>query len=173
MNLKRSVVRYLAENGFPIQGLSMHITLKVEKFKEGQSTPYSVLESHHNKFLVEGMNHLWELAVGVASAHWDEANARIGVGDGNDTDDEALTGLQGTNKSYHAMDTGFPTHATDKQAVFKAIFATDEGNQSWQEFTVDNGGTSGMDLLRIVADKGTKSSGETWTVTITAILANP
>jgi hypothetical protein len=171
MGLKRSLIKYLAENGFTIQGLSMHVTCKVEKFKEGQKTPYEVLESHHNKFLVTGMNELFHLVIGSSANHFSEAKSEIGVGTDATAEDEVQTDLIGT-PSYKAMDTGFPTHAVDKQAIFKSIFGISDGNQSWQEFVIKQTDSS-VCLVRIVADKGTKSSGETWTVTITCILANP
>jgi uncharacterized cupin superfamily protein len=120
-----------------------------------------------NIALNEGLQALIDLLAGLATVtKWDNANARLGVGDSNATESATQTGLQGTNKYWKGMDTGYPTR-TNQTCEWRATFGGTEANFSWQEFTVVNAADdTGKNLNRKVADKGTKSSGETWVLSL-------
>jgi len=120
-----------------------------------------------NIALNEGLQALINDICGLATiTKWDNANARLGVGDSNAAESATQTGLQGTNKTFKAMDTGYPTR-TNQTAEWRATFGSTDANYSWQEFTVVNAADdTGQNLNRKVADKGTKSSGETWTLSL-------
>ena len=125
-------------------------------------------EFEGNVALNEGLQLLIDIITGLdtTSNKWDNANARIGVGDGTTAEDPSQTGLQGTNKTFVGMDSGYPQRS-GQTAKWRATFDGDTGNHSWQEFTVVNGSDdSATNLNRKVVDKGTKSAGETWTVTL-------
>jgi len=118
-----------------------------------------------NVGLNEGIQELIDIICGLGSpTKWDNTNARLGVGDSNAAESASQTGLQGTNKAFKGMDSGYP--ARDGQtAKWRATFGGTEANFHWQEFTVVNAADdSGKNLNRKVADKGTKASGETWTL---------
>ena len=118
-----------------------------------------------NVALNEGLQLLIDIITGVdtTSNKWDSANAHIGVGDGTTSENASQTGLQGSNKAFAGMDSGYPQRS-GQTAIFRATFSGDEANFSWQEFTVVNGSNDSATCLnRKVADKGTKASGETWT----------
>lgn len=118
-----------------------------------------------NLLLNAGINVLTNLLAGGGGTAFNNANARIGVGDSTTAEAATQTGLQAaTNKTYVAMDTSYPTYGTSQQVAFRATFGTGSANYAWQEFTVDNGTTS---LNRKVSAQGTKTSGQTWQVTIT------
>lgn len=119
-----------------------------------------------NVALNEGLQLLIDIITGrdTTSAKWDSTNARLGVGDGTTAENATQTGLQGTNKAFKAMDTGYPTR-TNQTATWRATFGGTEANFSWREFTVVNAADdNGKNLNRKVVDKGTKASGETWTL---------
>jgi hypothetical protein len=119
-----------------------------------------------NVALNEGLQLLIDIITGIdtTSNKWDSSNARLGVGDSNAAEDAAQTGLQGTNKTFVGMDTNYPQRS-NQTAVWRATFDGNVGNHSWQEFTVVNGADdSATNLNRKVTDKGTKASGETWTL---------
>jgi hypothetical protein len=118
-----------------------------------------------NIALNEGLQALIDLLAGLNTVtKWDNANARLGVGDSNAAESATQTGLQGTNKTFKAMDTGYPTR-TNQTCEWRATFGSTDANYSWQEFTVVNAtDDTGKNLNRKVADKGTKASGETWTL---------
>ncbi|MEM3616667.1 MAG: hypothetical protein QXJ31_01985 [Candidatus Bathyarchaeia archaeon] len=154
------------------------VKYRVIKRRVGEAKPYAVDESDHNCFLIEGMNAMWNLICGTASeTQFNSANAYIGVGDGTAAESESQTGLQGTNKYYKGMATGYPkgpADAGDKKAVFRSVFASDEANFAWEEVTVANGNSdAAKNMLRIVASKGTKSSGEEWTAEVEVQFQNP
>jgi hypothetical protein len=122
-----------------------------------------------NLLLNAGINLLLTLGAGGAGTAFNNANARIGVGDSTAAEAATQTGLQAaTNKTYKAMDATYPTSGTSQQIVFRATFIGTDANYAWQEFTVDNGTIS---LNRKVSNQGTKVSGQTWTITVTITLS--
>ena len=120
-----------------------------------------------NVALNEGLQALIDLIAGLNTiTKWDNTNARLGVGDSNAAESAAQTGLQGTNKTFKTMDTGYPQR-TSQTVTWRATFGSADANYSWQEFTVVNAtDDTGQNLNRKVTDKGTKSSGETWTLSL-------
>lgn len=120
-----------------------------------------------NVALNEGLQELIDLVCGLGSpTRWDASNARLGVGNSNAAENASQTGLQGTSKAFKGMDSGYPTRS-GQTAEWRATFGPSEANFSWQEFTVVNAADdTGKNLNRKVADKGTKSSGETWTLSL-------
>ncbi|MEM2281437.1 MAG: hypothetical protein QXZ68_05555 [Candidatus Bathyarchaeia archaeon] len=141
-----------------------------EAIKKG-AEPYEVIVKRKNLFLAEGIQLLLQLAIGTSGlTPWNATNAHIGVGDGTADASRDQTGLQGTNKYYKGMDSGYPTVEEDTsvspatyRAVFQATFGGDEANFSWNELTVANGpGDTYVNWNRLVGNFGTKSSGSTW-----------
>jgi ssRNA-specific RNase YbeY (16S rRNA maturation enzyme) len=125
-------------------------------------------EINANLALNEGLGELIDLICGLgAPTKWDNSNARLGVGDSNTAEAAAQTGLQATtNKTYKAMDETWPQRS-NQTAEWRATFGSSEANFSWQEYTVVNAADdTGKNLNRKVSDKGTKSSGETWTLSL-------
>ena len=155
------------------------VDVRIIKRKVGAKKPYSDEKTTHNCYLEEGMDEIWNLACGYGSAvAYDNTNARIGVGDSSTAEDETQTGLQAvTNKNFQGMKTGYPktpgADAMAQKAVFRSVFADGQAEFAWEEFTIDNGNTRNKNMVRIVASKGTKSSGEEWEVEITTPLQNP
>ena len=150
---------------------------RVIKRRAGEQKPYSIDETEHNCFLVEGMNEMWNLILGLIATPFNSTNAYIGVGDGTTAENETQNGLQGTNKYYKGMASGYPkgpADAGDKKAVFRSVFGSNEANFAWNEVTVANGGSdAAKNMLRIVSNKGTKSEGEEWTAEVEVQFQNP
>ena len=125
-------------------------------------------EINANLALNEGIGELIDLICWLGTpTKWDNANARLGVGDSSTAADAAQTGLQAeTNKTFKAMDATWPQR-TNQTVEWRATFGSAEANYSWQEYTVVNASSdAGKNLNRKVADKGTKVSGETWTLSL-------
>jgi hypothetical protein len=124
-------------------------------------------EIDHNVALNEGLQLLIGLIAGTSGdtgSAWDNGHAYLGVGESNTTAVATQVGLQGSSKTYKAMDSTFPTRA-NQTCTWQATFASGDANYSWQEYTVVNASTdTGKNLNRVCADKGTKASGETWTL---------
>jgi hypothetical protein len=127
-----------------------------------------------NIALYEGLYLLCGLISGIdtSSAKWDSSNAYLGVGDSNAAESASQTGLQGSNKTYKGMDANYPQRAAGESASeqyveWRATFGADEANYAWNEFTVANGNSdAAKNLNRKVTSKGTKASGETWTLSL-------
>ena len=120
-----------------------------------------------NVFLNEGITFIWQAVTGVTGlTYFDGSHAYIGVGDGTTPEDPTQTGLQGTNKYYKLVDSGYP-QVSGNIVKFRATFGPDEGNFSWREWSVANGNSdAAVNLNRKVQDLGTKASGTTWTIEV-------
>ena len=142
----------------------------IEKFAKGVNPatgkPYQVIKST-NLFLTAGINELWSLISGGSSNHFDNTNTLMGIGDDNTAPAAGQTDLLGTNKTYKGMETGFPDTPTAGAIKFKSIFGTADANYAWNEFVIKQN-VSGICINRATSSNwGTKTSGETWTVTAT------
>lgn len=127
-----------------------------------------------NVLLNEGITGLFNLMAGVGSActKWDNGNARIGVGDNNTAAANSQTGLSApTNKEWAAMANSYPS-AANQTITFQAAFGANNANWGWNEFTVTNAANdTGVNLNRVVSAQGTKTAGQTWTVSIQITLS--
>jgi hypothetical protein len=125
-----------------------------------------------NILLNEGINLLWTLACGGSGTPWNSANAYIGVGDGSTAESATQTGLQGTNKQYKAMDSGYPQYGSNQQAKWQSTFGSADANFTWNEITVANGSSdTATNLNRKVQSLGTKASGTTWVAQLTITIS--
>lgn len=101
---------------------------------------------------------------GTTYNRFDNAHAKIGVGDSSTAFNSAQTGLQAaTNKFEQAVDATFPTRATNV-LTFQSTFATTDANFAWNEWGITNGAQY---LNRKVESLGTKTSAATWRFTVT------
>lgn len=97
---------------------------------------------------------------------FNNANARIGVGDSTTAFAASQTDLQAsTNKLRKAMDATYPTVA-GAVVTFKSTFALAEANFAWNEWAIFNAATGGVMLCRTVQANGTKLSNQTWVLQI-------
>lgn len=128
--------------------------------------PYQVIRREGNLLLNEGINELWTILCSAGGTKFDNSNAYIGVGDSSTAAQATDTGLLGANKTYKAMDGGYPTYGSDQKATWRATFGAAEGNHAWEEWTVANGGSdAASNLNRKVEALGTKSTGS-WQFTV-------
>jgi hypothetical protein len=120
-----------------------------------------------NLGLNEGLAELIDIICGLSTpTKWDNTNARLGVGNSSTAADPIQTALQGATKTFKAMDTGYPQRSA-QTAEWRATFGSAEGNHAWEEFTLVNAADdTGKNLNRKVESKGTKASGETWTLSL-------
>lgn len=126
-----------------------------------------------NLLLNGGINSaIWPALAGGSYRAFSNANARIGVGDSTTAASASQTGLQAaSNKTYQAMDASYPTYGTSQQIVFRATFGGSSANYAWQEFVVDDSNSTPLALNRLVSSQGTKTSGQSWQVTLTITLS--
>jgi hypothetical protein len=118
--------------------------------------------------LNEGLAELIDIICGLGTpTKWDSTNARLGVGDSNAAESAMQTGLQATtNKTFKAMDSGYPSRSS-QTAEWRSTFGSADANYAWEEYTVVNAADdSGKNLNRKIASKGTKTSGESWVLSL-------
>ena len=95
------------------------------------------------------------------------ANAYLGVGDSSTAFSAAHTDLQAvSNKDRNAMESTYPTLATNV-ITFRSLWGTGEANFAWNEWGVFNASSSGTMLSRKVESLGTKTSAQSWQLTVT------
>lgn len=125
-----------------------------------------------NMLLNEGINAMWTLIAGGSETAFNNANARLGVGDSSAAEAATQTDLQAAvNKLYKAMDASYPTYGSSQQIVFRSTFGGTDANWAWAEFSADNGGTALKNMNRKVSAQGTKISGQSWQLTLTITLS--
>lgn len=130
--------------------------------------PYEIAEIEGNLLLNEGIQELIMLAMGTTGSPtaFNNANARIGVGDSSAAENATHTDLQAaTNKLYKAMEATYPQRS-NQTVTFRSVFGSTDANWAWNEFSVDNGGTALKNLNRKVSSQGTKAAGQSWTVDV-------
>ena len=133
--------------------------------------PYETVEGEGNLLLNEGINAIWTLVCGGSETAFNNANARLGVGDSTAAAAATQTDLQAaTNKLYKGMVAGYPVFGSNQKVTFQAQFTSTEANFTWNEWSVDNGATAAKNLNRKVESLGTKSGG-TWTLTVDITLS--
>ena len=125
-------------------------------------------EFEGNCLLNEGINQLFTIICSGSGTGWTNAAARLGVGDSNTAADPTDTGLKAaSNKLWKAMDASYPTYGTAQKATFRSTFGSGDANYAWNEFTVVNAADDGgQNLNRKVSAQGTKTSGQTWELTL-------
>ena len=144
---------------------------KIEKYENDEAyragRPSEVLGFDGNLLLNEGINAIWTLVCGGSETAFNNANARIGVGDSSAAAAATQTDLQAaTNKLYKAMDATYPTFGTNQKVVFRSTFGATEANWAWNEITVDNGAVAAKSLNRKVQAMGTKANPAIWIITL-------
>lgn len=119
-----------------------------------------------------GRNYMAGAVIANPSTLFDNSNAYLGVGDGTTAFSASQTDLQGTNKYRQGMSATYPTIATNV-ITFRSLFATGNANFHWQEWGTFNASSSGTMLNRLVEDLGTKTSAQSWqlSVDITVVAA--
>lgn len=129
--------------------------------------------SFENAFTTAGLQAMGRLLTGQgAVTHFGEANAHLGVGDSSAAFSAAHTDLQAaSNKLRKAMSSGYPLDPTNGVWTWRAVFGSSEANFAWAEMAVFNASSSGIMLCRVVSAQGTKTSGQTWTLTYTMTVA--
>lgn len=150
----------------------------------GLVRPDEVVECAGNVACNAGINRLEDLLIGAGGQALTNTWARIGVGDSGgaaaatDTDFGAAAGS--THRWFQAMDATFPSRSS-QTLIFKATFASGDGNFPWNEWGIDNGGagssTSGNTVGAVLfnhkgsAALGTKLTGNIWAATATVIVS--
>lgn len=116
-----------------------------------------------------GVNYLAQAAIGQGT-FFNNANAKIGVGDGTVAFTASQTDLQGSNKVRKGMDADYPK-AAPPVVTFRATFNPSEANFAWNEWGLFNASTGGTMLSRVVESNGTKQSNQTWVLEVSITFA--
>jgi len=122
---------------------------------------------HNNVGLQEGIREVIDIIIGAGGTTlFGSAQAYLGVGTSTTGEGSTQTGLICPSPVYVAMDSTYPQRSLDT-AEWRATFGDGVAQFSWQEFTVANGNSNAAkNLNRKVADKGTKTAGESWTLSL-------
>ncbi len=104
---------------------------------------------------------------------FDNTNAYLGAGDSNAAFAKAQTDLQAaTNKFRKGMEASYPQRSTNV-LTFRSLFGTAEANWAWEEWALFNASSGGTMLNRKVESLGTKTSAQSWQLTVTITVNNP
>ena len=158
-----------------------HASLLIEKYHERNGVrdpvPYECYEKQGNLLMYGGASALWQRLIGTGITAFDNSNAYLGVGDSLAAAAATQTDLQASSNKYReAMDSTYPIHsdgvlAANSSIVFKSTFETGDANFAWNEAGIFNASSSGRMLNRFTMSGGTKTSAESWSLTVTLSLA--
>ena len=125
-----------------------------------------------NLLLNEGIQLMEDLLIGAGGSAYNNANTYLGVGDSSVAEAATQTGLQAaTNKLWKPMQASFPSRAT-QTVTWQAQFTGTDANYAWAEFTIVNASSdTGTNLNRKVSAQGTKTAGQTWTLSMTLTIS--
>lgn len=139
---------------------------------KAEVSPYEIIEGDYNALVDSGIINLLNALIGVGITAFNNANARLGVGDSSTAWATNQTDLQAaTNKLRKGMNATYPTGTGTKTITFQSDFTTGEANWAWAEWGIFNAASGATSMLsRKVESLGTKASG-TWTLTVTFTLA--
>lgn len=114
-----------------------------------------------------GRNHLAAAIINDGPpTPFDASNAYLGVGDSATAYGASQTDLQAaSNKLRKGMEATYPSRATNVLS-FRSLFGTGDANWHWQEWGVFNAAAAGTMLSRKVEDLGTKTSAQSWLLTV-------
>lgn len=155
-----------------------HVEYWVHKYRADSDIPYEILHESGNMLVYGGSSALWEYLIDGAGATtpFNNTNAFLGVGNGNTPALATHTDLQGVSTHREAMDATFPTHtdgtgtSANAQCTWKSTYETGDANFAWLEWGIFNASTAGRMLNRKVTSLGTKTSADTWSLTVTITL---
>src|SRR5690349_5284369 len=107
------------------------------------------------------------MILGEATTDFNNANARIGVGDSAAAFAVGQVDLQAAaNKFRKGMDATYPQRAGNV-LTFRSTYATGEANFVWAEWGVFNAAAAGTMLNRKAEALGTKQNTQSWQLTVT------
>jgi len=125
-----------------------------------------------NVLLNSGIQLMLDLMTGSnvdSASYFNQANTYIGVGTSTLAAASTHAGLQCTtaSKVFVQASAGYPSR-TSETIWYRALFGSNDANNSWAEFTICNGlsDAAGCNLNRAVSDQGVKASGQTWTIDV-------
>jgi len=121
-----------------------------------------------------GRNFLCQALINESGPQFfNNSNSYLGVGDDGTPFDVTQTDLQAVGGSGNAfrkgMDVGYPQR-TLNAVTFRSLFATTEANYAWEEWGIFNANVLGTMLSRNVETLGTKTSAQSWQLTVTFTL---
>lgn len=120
-----------------------------------------------------GRDLLAQMIAGEATTPFNNANSYLGVGDSSTAFSAAQTDLiAATNKFRKGMEASYPQRAANV-LTYRALFATSEANFAWEEWALFNDPTAGTMLCRKVESLGTKTSAQSWQLTVDITVNNP
>ena len=152
---------------------------RIDKYRaDDRTAPYETVSDTGNLLVYGGASALWQRLIGTGVTAFDNGNAYLGVGDSSTAAAATQTDLQAaTNKHREAMDATYPLHtdgtgsSSNATITYKSTFETADATFAWSEWGIFNASTSGRMLNRKVFSGGTKTSAESWSLTISLTLA--
>lgn len=148
-------------------GVRWTVQTTVRDYEPGNPEPVREQVADGNILTTNGAALVWGGLIGEAITAYSNANAHIGVGNGNTPETDNDTGLDGVSTHYIPMDLGFPT-VVGETVTFQGTAETGDANFVWEEWSVRNAANevSGTALNRKVQSFGEKTSSVRRTITV-------
>ena len=141
----------------------------VKKFESdaalSQGKAYEIGVSEGNVAINNGIQLALDQIINVSSQPYWAGNSLVGVGSDNTGEAATQSGLIGASQAWAGMDATYPSRSS-QTVSWQGSFPAAVGNFAWNEFTILNTSSSVRSLIRKVSAQGTKTSGQTWQLTI-------
>ena len=139
--------------------------------------PHATVEAAHNLMVNGGITSMLTLLIGGGGTTYANGNARICVGDGGGSVPTAVatdTALTASSNRYNQACQAASPSVSAQTLTAISVFATGNANYAWNEWGIDNGGSSGSGAASGLLNHkgvglGTKTSASAWTVTATIL----
>lgn len=150
-----------------------------EMIAAGEVKPAEVVNIEGNILTKAGINRMLDLLIGAGGQALNNANSRIGVGNGStavDDDDTDLSAAAGSsNRQFVDSDATYPSRS-GQTVTWVATFSTSQANFAWNEFGIDAGTAAGTTVVAPLLNHklisaGTKTSAQTWVATATLTIS--
>lgn len=116
----------------------------------------------------EGIEEWFKLIATTGGTQYDNTNAYLIVGTGTGAATASDTEATFTSGVKKGMVSGYPVvgAAADHKCTWKASYGSADANQAWEEFGLLNAASAGKLANRKVSSEGTKTSGQTWELSL-------
>ncbi len=160
---KRAVVEAMIEG----------VKWSIDKFDSKTGKKIGHTEWAGNCLANEGIEELFKLLATTGAVQYDNTNAYLIVGTGTGAATASDTQATFTSGVTKGMMATYPqvSAAASHKCTWKASFGSGDANQAWEEFGLLNAATGGKLLNRKVSSQGTKTSGQTWELTLEITLS--
>ena len=156
-----------------VESVIESVVWKIDKFDSKTGEKIGHQEFLGNCLANEGIEEWFKLIATTGAIQFDNTNANLIVGTGSGAATASDTEATFTAGVAKGMEATYPqvSATASHKCTWKASFGSTDANQAWNEFGLMNANTGGKLANRKVSAQGTKTSGQTWELSLEITLS--